>query len=365
MSLSRLHRDSCPTLRSILTLRDVEERTVTRLTNRSSPFSPMKFSIRADLFGQLAVMEEAGLPFDKALDIVHLPKRECARLQATRKWIRVGRGIAEAGLKGGLFTPLEASLVRVATSSGSPARTYRLIAVQCGRRAARIKAVKSRMTLPVVMIVISIILGPVPSLVAGSLTLTSYLMKDLLPWVAVGVATYLLVEHARRRQAGARPSWDIRLDGVLPFVPLFGPMEVRRNHRDFLESMALLLEAGVPMLEALPIALQTVRNQAVKYRLSRIKLRIEAGASFAQAVAELSLFARVQARGLIGTGEASGALPATLFRVSEVESAAIDRFDDLVAEWIPRIAYTSVALVVGYELIHGGAFMPSLPQELR
>ena len=326
---------------------------------------PMTFQIRADLFGQLAAMEEAGLPFDRILDTVCLPPKEHVRLEAMRKWIRRGRGIADAGLKSGLFTPLEASLVRAATMSGSPAFTYRLVADQCARRAARIKAIKSRMALPLTMIAIAIILGPVPSLVGGGLTLSGYFVKDLLPWIGIGVTAYLLVELSRRRQASARPSWEIRLDEVLASVPLFGPMAVRRNLRDFYESMALLLEGGVPMLEALPIALETVRNQAVKQQLSRIKPRIGGGASFARALAELSLFGQTQACGLIRTGEASGALPQTLFRYSEAETAAINRFDDLVAEWIPRIAYTSAALLVGYGLIHSGAFMPSLPQELR
>jgi len=326
---------------------------------------PMKFSIRADLFGQLAAMEEAGLPFDKVLDIVHLPSKEGARLKATRKWIRLGVGIAEAGRRSGLFTPLEASLVRMATLSGSPARTYRLIADQCARRAARIKAMKSRMTLPAAMIAVWIILGPVPDLVTGNLTLSSYLAKHLLPWIGVGVAAYLLIDLLRRRQSSGRSSWETRLDGLLPFVPLFGPMEVRRNLRDFFDSLALLLEAGVPMLEALPIALDTVRNHALKAQLAQIKRLIDAGASFGQAIAGLSLFGRTQAFELIRTGEASGALPRMLLRYSAAETAAIDRFDDLIAEWIPRLAYTSAALLVGYELIRSGAFMPSLPQELR
>jgi hypothetical protein len=54
-----------------------------------------------------------------------------------------------------------------------------------------------------------------------------------------------------------------------------------------------------------------------------------------------------------------------LSRHSQAEGAAIDRFDDLVAEWLPRIAYTSAALLIGYGMIHGGAFMPSLPPQLR
>src|SRR6201981_1126796 len=256
---------------------------------------PMKFNVRADLFGQLAAMEEAGLPFDKVLEIVHLPPSEAARLKATGKWIRLGLGIAEAGGRSGLFTPLEASLVRTATLSGSPARTYRLIADQCARRAARLKAIKSRMTLPALMLAISIILGPVPSLVTGSLTLGGYLAKHLLPWIGAGVMAYLLLDLLRRQQRSPPSTWAIRLHGVLPFVPLFGPMEVRRNLRNFYDSLALLLEAGVPILEALPMARDTGRNQALKSQLAQIKPRIEAGSSFAQAIAGLPLFGRTQA----------------------------------------------------------------------
>jgi len=54
-----------------------------------------------------------------------------------------------------------------------------------------------------------------------------------------------------------------------------------------------------------------------------------------------------------------------LFRYSEAETVAINRFDDLVAEWGPRIAYTSTALLIGYGMIHSGAFRPLLPQDLR
>jgi general secretion pathway protein F len=331
----------------------------------SSALMPMRFNVRADLFAQLAAMEEAGLPFDKVLDLLHLPPKERARLKTTRKGIRVGLGIAEAGLRSGLFTSLEASLVRTATSSGSPARTYRLMADQCARRAARINAMKSRMALPLVMIAISIVLGPVPNLVTGNLTLTAYLAKDLLPWIGVGVIAYLLRDVLRRRQPGAQSSWRLRLDGLLRFVPMFGPMEVRRNLRDFFDSMALLLEAGMPILEALPIALDTVRNQALKAQLARIKPRIEAGSSFWQAIAGLPLPGSRQAYGLIRTGEASGTLPRMLLRCAETETAAIDRFDDLVAEWIPRLVYTSAALLIGYAVITSGAFMPSLPQDLR
>jgi general secretion pathway protein F len=325
----------------------------------------MRFAVRADLFTQLAAMEEAGLPFDKVIDILHLPRSEETRLTETRKLIRRGVGIADAGRRSGLFTPLEASLVRMATSSGSPARTYHLLADQCARRAVRIKKLKSRLALPAIMIAVWIVLGPVPNIVTGNLTLGAYFLKHLLPWIGVGVAAYLLLDSSHRRQSGAPSFWRARLDGLLPHLPLFGAMEVRRNLRDFFDSLALMLEAGVPILEAFPIALDTVRNYALQSKLARIKPQIDAGASFSQAIAGLSLFGRTQSFELIRTGEVSGTLPRALARYSAAESAAIDHFDDLVAEWIPRLAYTSAALLIGYGLIRSGAFMPSLPPDLR
>ena len=222
---------------------------------------------------------------------------------------------------------------------------------------------KSRLLLPVVMLVIAVFIRPLPNLVAGTLTWGRYLLRYLIPWIAVGGAAYLLCQPSPRWQS-ARAVRDA-FDRVFLLVPLFGPFQVRRNVRDFFDSLALLLEAGVPILDALPIALGTVRDQTLRKQLSQIKPRIESGASFAQAVFELSFPGHMLACALIAPGEASGALPQMLFRYSAAETAAINRFDDLVAEWVPRIAYTSTALLIGYAMIQSGAFRPSLPQSLR
>lgn len=324
-------------------------------------FAPMTFEVRADLFKQLATMEDAGLPFDRALGLVHLPPRERWRLPGTRKWLR--QGIAEAGLKGGLFTSLEASLLRAATASGSPSRTYHLLSDHYARRAARTKVMKSRMMLPAIMLVIAVFIRPLPNLIAGTLSWGSYLLRYLLPLIAVGGAAWLLGDLSRRGPSAA--AFRESLSGIFALVPLFGPMQVRRNMRDFFDSLALLLDAGVPILDSLPMALRTVRDPTLRQQLSRLKPRIEAGASFAQAMSKVSFPGHAHARALIGPGEASGTLPQMLFRFSEAETAAINRFDDLVAEWVPRIAYTSAALLIGYGMIQSHAFSPALPQDLR
>lgn len=323
--------------------------------------TPMRLEVRAGLFNQLATLEDAGLPFDQALRLVHLPARERWRLTGTLKWIRLG--VADAGLKGALFTSIEGPLLRAAAASGSPSRTYHLLAEHYARRAIRTKVMKSRMLLPALMLVIAVFIRPLPNLVAGTLSWGRYFLRYLLPLLAVAGGAWLLGDLSRRSQSVR--TFRNALAQVPALLPLFGPIQVRRNLRDFFDSLALLLDAGMPILDALPIAVSTVRNQSLSRQLSQIKPRIEAGASFAQAVSELSFPGHAHACALIAPGEASGALPQMLFRYSEGETAAINRFDDLVAEWVPRIAYTSTALLIGYGLIQSGAFSPQLPHDLR
>ena len=67
---------------------------------------------------------------------------------------------------------------------------------------------------------------------------------------------------------------------------------------------------------------------------------------------------------MIAAGEASGALPEVLSRCAAGETAAIEHFDDLVAEWTPRVAYALVVLWIGSGILRSGAFMPRVPPDL-
>lgn len=327
--------------------------------------SPLKFDIRAELFKQLGAMEEAGLPIDKALSLTRLPLGARRRLVNMRGWLEHGSAVTEAGLRSGLFTPLEASLLHAALSAGNMAYIYRRLADHYARRAAHLAAVKSRMMLPVAMLVIAIFVQPLPRLIAGTLSPGGFLIRCVLELIALCGAVYLFTELPGTLQSGSLATRNIPIDRVLRFVPLFGSMYVRRNVRDCFETLALLLEAGMPILEALPLSVNTIRSEAIKQQFSQIKPRIEGGTSLAQAVDELSFAGCAQAHAMILAGEVSGALPEVLFRYAESETTAINHFDDLVAEWAPRIAYTLAALWIGYGILRSGAFAPSLPPDLR
>ena len=75
---------------------------------------PLPLAARANLFAHLATMEQAGLPADKAFALLRLPAAGQARLDAARKLIARGVDIADAGLRSGLFSHVEARCVRAA-----------------------------------------------------------------------------------------------------------------------------------------------------------------------------------------------------------------------------------------------------------
>jgi len=330
---------------------------------RATP-PPLALDTRAILFRQLGAMEDAGVPPDKALHVIRLPSIVQHRLRSMRRYLGDGLGIADAGSRSGLFTPLEASLLRAAASGGRLAHAYRRLADHCSRKAARVAAIKSRMALPLAVLVIAILVQPVPRIVAGTLSPGGYVMKCLVELLVLGGALCLITGLPRRMSSASTRARIVALDEILPVVPPFRSMYERRSVRDCFETLALLLEAGMPILEALPLSVDAMRSLPIKRQFGGMVARIDAGASFAQAIGELSFVGSEQARAMIAAGEASGALPEVLSGYAASETAAIDRFDDLLAEWAPRIAYALVVIWIGLGILASGAFMPRVPPDL-
>lgn len=326
--------------------------------------SSLKINTRADLFSQLGTMERAGLPTRQAVALVQLPPYAQIRMTKMQKYIDRGFDIAGAGLASGLFTRFEASLLQIACSAGSPAQTYHRLAEYYARRASRITTMKARLVFPLAVLVIADFVNPLPKLFSGALSPGQYLITSLAPLIALVIAAYLFLDLPHRLKEDSWLMRSLQDKGRRRWVPWFGAMAERRNARDFFDSLALLIEAGMPILQALPISEEAIQNRNVRREFAKIKPRIESGASFAEALRELSFVGHPKAYALIQAGEVSGTLPDAMFRYSGFETAAINQFDDQVAEWVPRIIYAGIAAWVGYTIIHSHAFMPSSLHDL-
>lgn len=309
----------------------------------------LPYRTRAELFLQLSQMERAGLPYERAMAAMSLPGPAAPRLKAMQALAARGIDAAKAGEQSGLFGKLEVRLVRAALIAGSPAATYQRLAEYYTQRAMQWTAIKSRLMLPALVLAIALLVQPLPALVAGTLGLKAY------AWQVISTVLLIAVVVAGLR-------WV-----VVTFpqrVPVYGPIFVRANLRDFFESLALLLEAGAPMLEALPAAIDTVSAGDIRSELARMRQRVERRETFAAALEGVSFLRGSPVLALAHTGEESGTLPEMLSRYSAVETEAIAHFYAQLADWLPRIIYALVAIKIVVGIVTSGAFAPRVPKDL-
>ncbi len=331
---------------------------------KKTPHLPLPYAVRADLLHHLAALEHAGIAPLQALPMIKLPAPWQARVEATRRGMMRGQNIAQAGLQSGLWTPLEAGLLQAALAAGDPSPSYRRLGEHYTEKAQQLKAMKSRLMLPAVMGLLSLFISPLPQLVAGTLSGGAYLWQALRSILLVGVGVTGMVYLFRRFQMRPLDAKPEALDHILLALPLFGRMHKRRNLCDFWQSLALLLQAGLPMFEALPVALQSASNVLLRIELARILPRMKKGASLAEAVRAIPAINEDSLLGLVQVGEASGSLPEMLARYANGENASLAMQQAQVAEWVPRIIYAIISATIAYGIIKSGAFGPHVPDDL-
>jgi general secretion pathway protein F len=325
---------------------------------------PLAWQVRADMFAQLAVMEKAGLPAQQAFALLKLPAQQQARVNAMRRLLGRGATVAKAGRQSGMFTELEAGLIGAAIEGGSPAPTYKRLADFYTTRANQARTVKSRLALPALVLLVGLFTRELPALFADSVTPGQYLWHALRPLLGIGLLVFLFGYLHRLHQGRATPL-RTALDRILMHLPLFGTMMFRRNIRDFFEHLALLVEAGMPILDALPRALETIQPAPLKAQFATIAAGIARGATLTDMLERIPALRNTSSLSLIRTGETSGSVPEMLFHFAAIESAAIANFNKQVADWLPRIFYALVAAWVAYGIITGLGVAPQMPEELR
>ncbi len=313
--------------------------------------------VRGDMYAQLAALEEAGVPCPRALQTAagaHRGLRACAARAAHA--VSRGAALARAGERAGLFGHYEAGLIHAATQSGSPAWIYTRLAKLFTRRAARTNALRRRLLLPALILIVAVFIAPLPTLVAGTIDAGEYFARTVLRLVKLMALLFVVVQLPRwLRGTRLRNLWD----GLLPGLPGYGPVHVRRHVAAFLELLGVALESGVPADDAVILAANAVTNATLRASFAQTAAPLRHGASLAETFAH-NPFLAAAARHSLHSGEVSGKLPERLRHYAVLEQQRIDQFDAALAEWLPRMIYFLVLVWLAIGIIRSGPPLPGL-----
>ena len=307
----------------------------------------------ADLYLQLARMEEAGISHAQAFKIViETGSPLSAKCYKAITQLKSGHSIAESGYQVGIFNQLDSELITAGESSGKLTDIYQQLAKYYGDKARHIRKIKSHLFFPLSILFLALLIQPIPSLFVGSITVMDYIFSSFGVFVYILILMHIIWQLPYWLTEGALHFIGLR--GIIfklqLILPLLAPWLIRRQIKEFLLILGLILDAGVPMLEALTKAASTVKNALLAERIRKASYSIQKGSNLTEALMQIKEFNSGTLQ-IIAIGEQSGKLATSLLHFARLEEAAISLQEEMLAEWLPRLIYMAITVWMAYSII--------------
>jgi len=139
-------------------------------------------------------------------------------------------------------------------------------------------------------------------------------------WLLLAAIGGAYALRAALKRAGPKAAWD---RAVLR-SPLFGRLARGIDTARFASTLAMLVEAGVPILRALAAAEATLTNSVLRASVMEATQRVREGVGLARALRPTKAFPPVLIR-LIEVGEATGQLPRMLTHAAHNQTREVER----------------------------------------
>lgn len=292
---------------------------------------------RSGFFRALARYQEAGIALDRGLRdwAGQLPGRQREPFHAMAQQLRSGQTLDTAGLASGVLLPWEARLLATGSAHGRLDQVLDELAGYHDRATAWWTRLRLRLLFPGAVLILGWLALPLPQLLAGQLSITAYALQCLLFTTLLALAW----------QGLGSTRFPLRfLELVLPFKAIAGPIWQYQRHR-FLQRLASLHGAGVMLLDALQIAVDGCDSPYLRRQWSPVVAEVKHGSSVSQA---LYRHGALDATGhaLLQSGEAAGNLGAMLIHEARRLEQSVGLWLDSLSDWLPRLAYVLVLLLL-------------------
>lgn len=283
---------------------------------------------------QFVTLIRAGLPILKGLDLLAdrlTDPKLGSHIQAVRDEVRNGSLLSDAFEHEGVFPPMYVTSIMAGEKSGALGEVLdRYILYQRLSMSVRKKVLLSLMypsilIVLVVLLVIFLITYVVPSFAQLYTSMGANLpaMTQLLIAVGTTARGYILLIAGCALVAGVcirywakTESGKETLDRVKLRTPVLGEVWIKYQVAQFSRVLSTLLVGGIPLLQAIEVASDSIGTLLLKRTLDNARKRVREGQSLSSSLAATKVFPGLSID-MIEVGESTGALPAMLTSVAE------------------------------------------------
>ncbi|GAB2815943.1 type II secretion system inner membrane protein GspF [Comamonas piscis] len=343
-------------------LGDVDDSGASMVRSRRAVFNATSLAVWTR---QLAGLISSGLPLERALtalieEIDSEPQRQL--VASLRAEVNGGSTFAKSlALYPRDFSQIYRAVIDAGEHSGHLDQVLSRLADDLEERdqlknsligASLYPAIVTCFAFVVVMVLMSYVVPQVAEVFSGTkhaLPLLTRIMlgfSDLIRhwwWLGAGLA---FVGTVMLRLSLRQPAFRQRFDAGWLQLPVVGKLARNYNAARFASTLAMLSNAGVPILKALQAAAETVSNQAMRQDAIDALDQVREGAPLASALAQkkrfpalLSMFARL--------GEQTGELPQMLQRVANQLAGDVKRRAMRLATILEPLLIVGMGIVVG------------------
>jgi type II secretory pathway component PulF len=313
-------------------------------------FSPRQLNQRSQFYQQLGQLLSAGITVINALQMLsrNLPARSYREpIQEMLRQIADGGNVTDAMRSLGKWTPsFDLAMIHAGESSGRLDIIFRMLSNYYAERAAMARQMIADLAYPVFLFHFAVLIFAVVSWFghAGTIHLLVQTVGIVLP---LYVIVFLIVFMSQSRRGEA---WRSFFEAVLRPVPMLGTA----RHSIALSRLAAALEAlinsGVRIIEAWSLAAVASGSPALERTVAGWKHDLETGRTPSELVSQSHQFPEVF-RNLYHSGEISGQLDESLKRLHNYYMEEGNQKMRFVSQWVPKIIYLAVALVIAYKII--------------
>ncbi len=265
-----------------------------------------------------------------------------------------------------IFSPSFVSLIKAGELSGELARVLQDLSESLRWQDELIAQTKKALTLPAFVatvvfgVVFFLMTYLVPQMVAFITSMNQELplhtrlligVSDFFIdyWYVILITPFLLF-FLFRILIDKSPAARLAFDRYKLKIWLFGPILEKIILARFVNYLALLYNAGIPILDSLEITESVAGNKAVEKELAEIRALVSEGAGIALAFEMGRLFPRLVIS-MIGMGEKTGDLGTALLNISYFYKRDVDEAIDAIQRLIEPMMTLVLGAIIGWVML--------------
>jgi type IV pilus assembly protein PilC len=283
---------------------------------------------------QFVTLIRAGLPILKALDLLadRLTDPKLSKyINGVREEIRNGALLSDAFARQGVFPPIYVTSVLAGERSGSLGEvlerfiTYQKLSLSVRKKLLVSLLYPAVLVFLVICLIVFLVTYVVPNFAVLYATMDAQLPAPTRVLIAIGTTArnYVLIGFVALvgaifgfRYWARTPSGGERVDRFLLKIPAAGEVWLKYQVAQFSRVLGTLLIGGIPLLQALDTAADSLGTQVLKRVLADAVRLVREGQALSQSLRKTKVFPSL-ALDMIEVGESTGALPQMLTSVAE------------------------------------------------